>query len=80
MCKAVEDMKTISKEEGRKIGIEEGKTVGIKEGKTEERKSNIKVMFNTMKEINPEKSDKEIINILSKAFKETQKYVRSIVL
>ena len=68
MCKAVEDMKMISKEEG------------IKEGKTEERKNNIKMMFKTMKDINPEKSDKEIIGILSKAFKETQKYVRSLVL
>ena len=72
MCKAIEDMKSISKAEGKKEGI--------KEGKIEERRMNIKVMYETMKETNPEKSDKEIINILSKAFKETQKYVRSIVL
>ena len=68
MCKAIEDMKSISKAEGKK------------EGKIEERRMNIKVMYETMKETNPGKSDNEIIGILSKAFKETRKYVRSIVL
>ena len=76
MCKAIEDMKSISKAEGKIEGIKEGK----KEGKIEERRRNIKVMYETMKETNPGKSDNEIIGILSKAFKETRKYVRSIVL
>ena len=49
MCKAIDDLRNRSLEEGREIGIEEGKIEGLKEGREEAQLTAIKNIMQSLK-------------------------------